>query len=348
MFSITDIGLEGLATHYAGNKAAGDDLVLSKELVEVETFELKSTLLQYFLTPFQESASFNFSHPSDLNLNEIYHFVSAIFDRPEELLLQSCNIARQLYDATNLPHIKSGEVHIAYFKGCPVDGIMTDAVGIYKTESKDKFLKIIQTKKSFLFEPEEGINPTRMDKGCLIFNTQRDKGYKVHVIDKTNKGGEAQFWKDIFLKVRAADDEYHATHDYLKLCKDFIVEQIPSEYEVSRVEQIDFLNKSVDYFKKNEQFRKEEFEQQVFGQPELIESFRSYGKQFQEDYEVDLSRDFDISGAAVKKQSRVFKSVLKLDKNFHVYVHGNSDLIEKGYDEKVGMSYYKIYFEEEH
>ncbi len=348
MLSITDIRLEGLITHYSGNKATGEDMELSKEPVTIETAELRNVLLQYFLSPFRETASFNLWHPSDIKLNNIYHFVSKIFDDPEALMLESCNIARHLYDVSDLPQIKSGEVHIAYFKGCPVDGVMTDAVGIYKTESKDQFLKIAQTGRSYEFQPEEGINPTKMDKGCLIFNVQREAGYKVHIIDRTSKGGEAQFWKDTFLKVRAADDEYHNTEDYMKLCKEFIVEQIPSEFEVSRVEQIDFLNKSVDYFKKNEQFSQDEFEQQVFRQPELIESFRGYSKQFEQDYEVDLSSGFDISGTAVKKQARVFKSVLKLDKNFHVYVHGNSELIEKGYDAQVGMNYYKIYFEEEH
>ncbi|XZF15084.1 nucleoid-associated protein [Chitinophagaceae bacterium MMS25-I14] len=347
MFAITDIRLEALATHYVGNKANGEDLYISKELVEMEEYELKQTLLQYFLTPFQQAESFNFWHPSDLKLHEIMHFASAVFDNPDEMQLQSANIARHLYEATNLPNIKSGELHVAYFKGCPIDGRMVDALGIYKTESKERFLKVNQVGKTYKFEADEGISPSKMDKGCLIFNTDRENGFKVHVVDKTNKGGEAQFWKDIFLKVRAAADEYHATHDYLKLCKDFIVDQIPGEYEVSKVEQIDFLNKSVDYFKKNEQFSKEEFEQEVFKQPELIESFRKFEKQFEEDYEIELGDSFEISSQAVKKQARVFKSVIKLDKNFHVYVHGNSDLIEKGYDPSVGMSYYKIYFEEE-
>ena len=49
---------------------------------------------------------------------------------------------------------------------------------------------------------------------------------------------------------------------------------------------------------------------------------------------------------AVKKQARVFKSVLKLDKNFHIYIHGNRDLIEQGTDER-GRKYYNIYYEEE-
>jgi len=34
-------------------------------------------------------------------------------------------------------------------------------------------------------------------------------------------------------------------------------------------------------------------------------------------------------------------------KNFHIYIHGRRDLIEKGTDES-GKKFYKIYFEEEH
>lgn len=346
MLTITDIRLQSLITHFAGNKATGDDLKLSKELQYVSD-TVRPLLLQYFLTPFQETASYNFWHPSDLKLNELYHFVSAIFEDEDAFMLQSCNIARHLHDVSNLPHIKSGELHVALFKGCPVDGKMVDAVGIYKTENRDSFLKLEQTAKSYEFHPEEGINPSKMDKGCLIFNVDGEAGYRLHIIDKTSKGSEAQFWKDNFLKVRAAADEYHTTHDYLKLCKDFIVEHIPTEYEVSKVDQIDFLNRSVDYFKKNEEFNKAEFVGQVFAQPELVESFRSYEKSYGEDYEIDLPDSFSISDSAVKKQARVFKSVLKLDKNFHVYVHGDRELIEKGYDEEKGMNYYKIYYQEE-
>ena len=43
---------------------------------------------------------------------------------------------------------------------------------------------------------------------------------------------------------------------------------------------------------------------------------------------------------------RVYKSVLKLDRNFHIYIHGNTDLIEKGIDDD-GRKYYKIYYQEE-
>ncbi len=347
MLTIADIQLASLVTHYVGNGADGDTLQLSKAPVEIDSPELKQILLQYFLAPFRETASYNLWHPADLQLNEVMHFVSAIFDDPTNLMLQSSNLARHLYDITTLPQIKSGELHVAYFTGCPINGRMTDAVGIYKTESKSKYLKLTEDKNGYHFQPDEGINPEKMDKGCLIFNVNKEEGYLVHVIDKTTKGGEAQFWKDNFLKIRAAADDYHATEDYIKLCKDFIVAQVPTEYEVEKVQQIDMLNKSVAYFKQNDQFSKDEFEQQVFTDPDLINSFRKYEKQYEEDYEVKFDNQFDISDAAVKKNARILKSVLKLDKNFHVYIHGKRELIERGYDEATGLNYYKIYFEEE-
>jgi len=62
---------------------------------------------------------------------------------------------------------------------------------------------------------------------------------------------------------------------------------------------------------------------------------------------VPLEDKFDISDQAVKRDFKVFKSVLKLDKNFHIYVHGRRDLIERGFDDDKGKKYYKVWFENE-
>ena len=67
---------------------------------------------------------------------------------------------------------------------------------------------------------------------------------------------------------------------------------------------------------------------------------------YREDNDLEIEDQFEISKPAVKKQSKVFKSVLKLDKNFHIYIHGNKDMIERGV-EKDGRKFYKIYFESE-
>lgn len=39
------------------------------------------------------------------------------------------------------------------------------------------------------------------------------------------------------------------------------------------------------------------------------------------------------------------KSIIKLDNNFHIYVHGKREMIEKGENEK--GKYYRLYFEKE-
>jgi hypothetical protein len=84
----------------------------------------------------------------------------------------------------------------------------------------------------------------------------------------------------------------------------------------------------------------------VFQDKEVIKSFRKFDELYQEDNEVEFPQNFEISATAVKKQARIFKSVLKLDKNFHIYIHGNKELIEQGV-EKDGRKFYKIYYKEE-
>jgi len=121
---------------------------------------------------------------------------------------------------------------------------------------------------------------------------------------------------------------------------------LSEEFEVSKADKIDFLNKTVDYFKKHEQFDKQEFENEVFRDEEVIESFRKFDQTYREKNDLEPTDNFEISAQAVKKQARVFKKVLKLDKNFHVYIHGNRDLIEQGIDEN-GRKFYKLYYEEE-
>ncbi|MBK9193468.1 MAG: hypothetical protein IPO17_00460 [Flavobacteriales bacterium] len=61
---------------------------------------------------------------------------------------------------------------------------------------------------------------------------------------------------------------------------------------------------------------------------------------------MELADNFEISAHAVKRQARIFKSVLKLDKNFHIYIHGDRNRIEQGVDEQ-GRKFYKIYYDKE-
>jgi hypothetical protein len=103
----------------------------------------------------------------------------------------------------------------------------------------------------------------------------------------------------------------------------------------------------VKFFKGNDTFGIDDFASEVMQAPEMISSFKSYKTEFEVENNVQLTDNFDISSAAVKKQSKFFKSIIKLDKNFHIYVHGDSQQIEKGFDQASGMNFYKLFFKEE-
>jgi hypothetical protein len=278
-------------------------------------------------------------------MNEVFACASKIFDNPDTLLEQSVNLAGHLYEQSTHPKIKGGEFYTVYFKDCIMDGETVDAVGLFKSENKDTFLKVFPAGDGFEIESEQGININKLDKGCLIFNTERDDGYVAAVVDNTNKGVEAQYWIDDFLHVRQRKDEYYNTQNVLSLCKDFVKNELPQQFDVSKADQIDLLNKSVKFFKDKDNFNLAEFTNEVIKQPEVINSFNQYKSAYVQEHDLEIADNFTISDSAVKKQARVFKSVIKLDKNFHIYVHGNRQLIEQGSDDK--GKFYKIYYQEE-
>jgi hypothetical protein len=344
MNSFLNAELEAIALHQIGVKYGDEPLRISdKELSVDETINI--ILSGYFLNSFKLTEFFNFYHETDISLNEVYVYISKIFEYPETLLEQSVNLAKHLYEQSNHPKIKGGEFYVVYFKNCIIDGETVDAVGLFKSENKDTFLKVYPAGDGFEIESQQGININKLDKGCLIFNTDRENGYVVAVVDNTNKGAEAQYWIDDFLHVRQRRDEYYNTQNLLSMTKNFVTQELPSRFEVSKADQVDLLNKSVKFFKEKDTFDMDEFANEVIGQPEVIDSFNRFREDYARDRDIEISDSFTISDSAVKRQARVFKSVIKLDKNFHIYVHGDRNLIEQGEDER--GKFYKVYYKEE-
>lgn len=345
MIDFTNVYLEKLAIHQVGNRLRGEELGIFSGVRDIDDQETLNFLLKYFLSPFNDNEIYNFTHSSELNLNEIYSFVKRIFTNPDTMYDRSVDIAKHLYEVSIHPKVNAGELCICYFKNCSFEGVSTDALGIFKSEVKDVFLKFYSNKNIFSVNHERGIDIKKLDKGCLIFNIEHSNGYKVCIVD-SNKSNDTQYWKDNFLNIKAASDNYHFTKDFLSIAKNFVINQLGVELEINKADKIDFLNRSVDYFKRRESFDKNEFEEEVFRDSIVIESFRKFDQTYRQQNEIGFSDKFEISPQAVKKQSRVFKRVLRLDKNFDIYIHGNKELIEQGIDEN-GRKFYKIYYENE-
>jgi hypothetical protein len=346
MINFDEALLNSMVLHKVGNKSADEGVVLSGKLLDVSDV-IKPLLLQYFLSPFKSGEMYNLTHASEVEMNEVYHYVSAIFANPGSLLDQSQNLGKKLYRHSTHPKIRNGEFYVAYFENCTVDDETVDAVGLFKSESHETYLKIYPVGGSFEIGHDDGININKLDKGCLIFNTGKDDGYIVAIVDNLNKGNEAQYWRDEFLQVKPRSDDFYKTRAVMDLCKRFVTDQLPQDFEVSRADQADMLNRSLKFLKDNDSFEMEEFNEQVLASPAIITSFSGYKKQFSDEHDLDIPENFQISESAVKRQSRFMKSVIKLDKNFHIYIHGERQMIEKGYDEAKHLNYYQLFFKEE-
>ena len=333
-----------LVIHRIGNRSQDEDLHLSKTLTFYPA-DLTDTLYSFFLKPFRTEEYFHFKGKESVEENLIYGLVKNIFEDQRTLLQNSIPIAEHLFKIGGNPKMKGGELFVVFFPDALFEEEHVKAIGIFKSEPKDRVLKTVPNENNYDVWTEEGILLSKVDKGCIIFNIEEEDGYVLASVDN-GKGEEYGIWGDEFLEIKAREDEYFDTETTLNFCKSYVMDKLPEQFEVSRVDQADLLNKSMNFFKDNETFQLKDFTEQVLEQEELKNSFQDYKEKFEEVYEVELSDQFDISKNAVKKQARFFKSIIKLDKNFHIYVHGDRHMIEQGTDEE-GKKFYKLYYNAE-
>ncbi|MGL4368027.1 MAG: nucleoid-associated protein [Brevinemataceae bacterium] len=346
MIQYHNININSVSIHIVGNKNNDESITTSRSELCINENK-KVVLINYLLKSFINCQEYyELYHESDIELNVVYAYASKIFGNSESLHEHSINLAKHLYEQSTHPKIKGGEFYVVYFKDCIIDGETVDAVGLFKSENKDTFLKVYPSGEGFEVESQQGVNINKLDKGCLIFNTEKENGYIVAVVDNTNKGAEAHYWIDDFLHIRQRKDEYYNTQNVMSLAKKFVAKELPKEFDVSKADQAELLNKTTKFFKEKDTFDMDEFTNEVMAQPEVIDSFNRYKDSYQQDREIEISDSFVISDTAVKKQARAFKSVIKLDKNFHIYIHGDRQLIEQGEDNK--GKFYKVYYNEEH
>lgn len=337
-------GMQGLVVHYTGNKGNGEELKLSRKPFRFKDDTLKDLLMHYFLSPFKAGIYFHLKKSS----KGIFQLVDEIFRDKTKLHENSKTIAEHLYSQSVHPKVKGGEFYLCYLSDMIVDGEMCDAIGIFKSENRDTFLKVFEDGTEFDMQGEKGININKLDKGALIFQTEKDKGYKVSMIDTASRTPEvALYWQEDFLHLVPRQDSFFHTQHFINAAKGFCEEVLTEDNNVPKTQQMMMLNKSIGFLKDRDKFSLNDFKQEVMPQPEVQKEFNSYRKNYYEENNLNAIDDFEVSQTAFKKNSKYLRSVIKLDKNFHVYVHSKHEYIEKGYDVERGMKFYKLYFENE-
>ncbi|WP_222984687.1 nucleoid-associated protein [Flagellimonas meishanensis] len=349
MLNFYNAQIENISLHRVGNKSKNETAFLSVEPYTLND-EMAGLLKEYFFRPFREKEEnyFRFSHEADLEFNEVFNAISKIFSNPRDTHTQSKKITTHLFEQSNHPHIKSGEVFIAHFSDVVLDNQKTEAVGIFKSELKHDFLQFGEKDQNLDVYIRQGINTNKLDKGCLVLNVSQEEGYKVLSVDSNRY--DAKYWLEDFLGLVPLADENFYTKNYLKFCQNFAKDVVlPAE---DKQQEVLFMNRAVNHFAKNDAFEESSFLNEVMENPDLIPEFKHYKVEKGPKYSIEDVSNFDISNKAVSDTRKKIKNVINLDTNIQIkmdFINPESaqKFVEKGWDEERQMYYYLVYFNKE-
>ena len=127
----------------------------------------------------------------------MFLFASEVFANPSSLHDVSKKITNHLFQQSNHPHIKNGEVYVTYLTNVNIDNTVVDAIGVFKSEVQTDFLQFEEKGTTLEMILQQGINLSKLDKGCIIFNYKKEEGYKVLSVDSNRY--DARYWLEHFL-----------------------------------------------------------------------------------------------------------------------------------------------------
>lgn len=349
MINLYPTHIESLSLHRVGNKNKNEGIFLSESPIALND-ETTGVLKEYFFKPFREKEEnyYKFTNEVDVEYNEIYKIVSEIFNDPGSIHANSKKIATHLFEQSNHPHIKSGEVYVVHFRDVLLDNIKVDAIGIFKSELKHDFLQFQEKGNNLDIVIQQGININKLDKGCLILNSHKEEGYKILSVDSNRY--DTKYWLENFLDIDYLADENFYTKNYLKFCQNFAKDVVlPAE---DKQQEVLFMNRAVNHFAKNDKFEETSFLNEVMENPEFIPEFKHYKVEKGPKYSVEDVSNFDIANKAVSDARKKIKNVINLDTNIQIkmdFINAESaeKFVEKGWDEERQMYYYLVYFNKE-
>lgn len=349
MINLFNTHIASLSIHRVGNKSRNETIFLSSEPYKMDD-EITPLLKEFFLKPFREKEEnyFKFTHEADLEFHELFNSATRVFENPGAIHEESKKIATHLYNQSEHPHIKSGEVYVAYLENVQLDHEKMDALGIFKSELKQDFLQFTEEGNQLEAMLQHGVNLNKLDKGCIIFNSKKEEGYKILSVDSNRY--DARYWLERFLGVEALADDNFYTKKYLKFCQDFAKDVVlPAE---DKKQEVMFMNRAVNHFAKNDQFEETAFMNEVIDNPELLPEFRHYKSEKAPKYSIEDLTTFPIANTAVTAARKKIKNVINLDTNIQIkldFVNPEraEQFVEKGWDEEKQMYYYLVYFNKE-
>lgn len=279
-----------------------------------------------------------------LETNATYRFISKIFEDKESFVKQSNNLARHLYDQSTHPAVPNGEFYIVCIEDCVVDGNTVDALLLLKTEAKDSFLTVSYENGEYSIKPQLGLSTRHVDKGCLVFNTNKEDGYLLSISETSTIRQDGKYWFNNFLYAKEIISDFRHTELVANFCASFVrqvSEQIPEHAmnlaKVSRkiAQQLQVSGVEINAT-------------DIISSLGINEEINSLLPKFRNEYENAIGvipETFICSPNAVKRKAITKSNVLKIGSGFEVKILDSTATIEQGYDKEKDLNYIKLFYQ---
>ncbi len=347
MFKTTNAYISRATLQRVGNKLTEELNYITEE--EIPFTEDEEVLLKsFFLSSIRSGQDLmKFSHHISLDYNAVYDNTTKFFEQEISFIEYSKNILHHLYEKSNHPQIKTGELFVVLFQEVQFQEITTEAIGIFKIEKKIDYLKFNHSGDDLDFMISKGVKLQKIDKGCLIFNTEKSDGYRVISID--NNSYDANYWKKSFLDLEEVMNDSYQTKHHLQMLSSFSNTMVEDS---DTFVQKEFMSQGVQLFNDHEVMTKEILEEELLSPFDVLQSYDNFKTQYKKENNIELDEHFNVSVPTLKKEKRKIKSQINLDTKIQIKLDisdGDTvkENIEKGFDEERKMHYYKVYYNEE-
>lgn len=341
----------GLVLAKVGHPQRDEPLQTSREVFQIAEGD-QEALTVLFLKPFKNLTAHRFSHHASLDQHEMNACSAAVFAEDSRLLDKGREIAQRLYAKSSHPNIKSGDLCISLIKDIEVDGTMTSGLCILKSESVTPFLSISTRDGDLQLHTEQGINPEKIDKGCLILNHLAPKGYYVLTFDRS--GSDSRFWVRDFLGVVPITDSPFLTNKFAGMAVSFLEQEkkaAPRGADSPPWDEHRAGRDALSYFEAKDQFSLKEFEEEVLKTPEAAAKFAEHRAKIEEEQGQRFDDSFEISKKDVSKAKKKIGAVMRLDTGVEIRLKPGviaepDRVLEHGFDPSRKMKFLKIFFNE--
>ncbi len=339
--------IEHITLQKVGSKQKEELNFLAKAEENLSDKEEKA-LLKLFLSSIKSSIEVNkFAHHIKIEYNTLYDLTKTYFDQQKDFISYSNEVLSHLYENSTHPQIKTGELFIVEFEDIEYNDIITNGIGIFKIEKKLEFLNFNHSEEGIDFIISKGAKLQKIDKGCLILNTEKDDGFRIFSVD--NNAYNASFWKKDFLGLEEVHNDSFQTKHYINMISEFSANLAD---ENDTLAQKDFINQTMRVFNEHEFINNDILKEELLDPFEVTEQFNDYKEEYKQIHNVDLEPSFNIEQKTLKKERKKIKSEILMDTKIQIKIDANEidtvkDNIERGYDEDKKMYFYKVYFNEE-